>query len=737
KTGSTITLKCDASDANQQANTLSVNAWAGECSSGNCFATRSWTYASGSAMTYSGNTFTKDITITSPAGTSVAATCQATDSLGAGSNWGDAYPLCVVNQCQNPPSITINSIAPNPSGVGKVTVTFTADRALRGDPTVKIKPGSQIGGTSEITASFVSKNGNSYVYEFNVAPSSMSGIADVGVNGNYDDSGNNCDFSQIAQMSIDTTPPTTSIRCDGGLCASTPYSKPVTITLTCSDATGCASTRYAIGSGAFQSYAGQFVIASSGAHSISYMSTDTVGNAEQAKIQIVRAYLAPCRVPAEEPECQSGRIEEEVVFKLKLDSTNILSGATFNSNFYCFLRDKQTKAFSRSCRISPNSFYVIIDRSTVKEKNYFDFSSYQSADLLTERYYTTSETLNIGSYSYPVSNKWTFPIDTRIFQSEVCAGGQDADSGLGGEDCGNFSVSNSQFLVDATFPDFGVTVPATLDGTGAPNFTKLMPINFEAVPYSKTAFTSIPCTGVNCRVEFSFVPFDQWAGNAPKTANWNEFEKAYVPQTIDVASNSFSCDSYKTLFIRATKVGGETAEVTKPFFVNCDTKLTVIPLEKRVVLGAFPGRSFNVTAWNPSNSDKIFELAATTTNPNGHPLQWTNFDCAGEFGCEAGPVPGDAWLTDDDKARLTAPSLTSRQVSVSVATAAKSGQFPITFVATENGNSYSTVGTLLIFAEGLNEFAAWQLGALVLIVIALLYYSDFFSTGRGMKKKKR
>ncbi len=290
-------------------------------------------------------------------------------------------------------------------------------------------------------------------------------------------------------------------------------------------------------------------------------------------------------------------------------------------------------------------------------------------------------------------------------------------------------------MPDVSFPDLGVTVPRTTDGLNNANFTKLMPINFETTVTLKGQLTSTQCEGTGCRVEFGFAP-DQ----LNKVAQWNEFEKAYVPNVVDVASNNFECDKYKTLFVKAIKQGGPDSGLEgtaqKDFFINCDTKLTVVPLEKRVVLGAQPGKSFNVTAWNPGNTDKTFEVAATTTESNGFPLPWTLFQCE-SAGCEAGPVAGDPWLTNDDKARLTAPSLTSRSVTVFVATAAKSGAFPITFVATANGNSYSAVGTLLIFAEGLDEFAAWQLAGLMMIVIAVLYYSDFSMAKTANRRKKK
>ncbi len=106
--GNTISIACDATDTQQASSTLTVKGWAGECATGNCQATRSWT--SGSGITYyngdsgdtltysSGNTFSRTITINQPLDTAIAATCQAVDSQGAMSGFADAYPVCTV-QC--------------------------------------------------------------------------------------------------------------------------------------------------------------------------------------------------------------------------------------------------------------------------------------------------------------------------------------------------------------------------------------------------------------------------------------------------------------------------------------------------------------------------------------------------------------------------------------------------------------------------------------------------------------
>ncbi len=434
--GSTITVKCTASDANQAANSLSVRAWAGECTGSNCFATRSW--ATGSGTTYlnganmdapnNGGTFTKQLTITSPVGTSIAATCQATDSLGGQSNWGDAYPICRVNNCQNPPILTVNSISPNPSRAGKVNITFTADRALPSQPYLLLKPGSQSSGTLTYEASFVSKNGNTYTFEIDINGNYVNGIADISVGGQYQEQGNQCDYSQIAQMTIDTQPPATSIRCPTLACSSRIYTPSASVSLACSDATGCSVTQFSVNSESWQTYTGTFVLSSNGRHTVKFRSNDTLGNLEQEKSQDINVYLPPCRVPAEEPTCfPSGRIEEEVRMKVAFDKTSVLKGARLNSRIYCFMRDKVTKQKTRECELDPYNLRIIIDPGTAKQKDYFNYyrsSSYYAykpaydyqdvQKFLSELANTTSGSYRIDNVQYSFSKNWILPIEKHI-----------------------------------------------------------------------------------------------------------------------------------------------------------------------------------------------------------------------------------------------------------------------------------------------------------------------------------
>ena len=72
---------------------------------------------------------------------------------------------------------------------------------------------------------------------------------------------------------------------------------------------------------------------------------------------------------------------------------------------------------------------------------------------------------------------------------------------------------------------------------------------------------------------------------------------------------------------------------------------------------------------------------------------------------------------------------------IRVPSAVRSGSFPVVFQATDNNDSkkYSATGTILIFAESLDEFAVWQLIVLGGAAIAVIY----FAAGRQKKTKSK
>jgi predicted extracellular nuclease len=90
----------------------------------------------------------------------------------------------------------------------------------------------------------------------------------------------------IVGLALDSAPPVTTATVSGAtnpLCPADCYAGSATVTLSASDATGVASTQYSINGGALQNYTGPFVITADGTSTVSFFSTDTLGNVEPAQ----------------------------------------------------------------------------------------------------------------------------------------------------------------------------------------------------------------------------------------------------------------------------------------------------------------------------------------------------------------------------------------------------------------------------------------------------------------------
>jgi len=95
------------------------------------------------------------------------------------------------------------------------------------------------------------------------------------------------------------TPPVTSIFCNGDDCLSSVYSNLVTISWTCSDDTGCASTKYCVDAdntcvpSIVYDSADDPVIFNLGSNNVRFFSVDIDGNIEDTKSQVVSITSAP------------------------------------------------------------------------------------------------------------------------------------------------------------------------------------------------------------------------------------------------------------------------------------------------------------------------------------------------------------------------------------------------------------------------------------------------------------
>jgi peptidoglycan/xylan/chitin deacetylase (PgdA/CDA1 family) len=108
--------------------------------------------------------------------------------------------------------------------------------------------------------------------------------------------------TQVIQAPADTTPPTTTIGCNGAACASSPYVASVTVTLSATDSggSGVDKTYYTTdGSTPTTSstvYSGAFTLSTPGTYNVQFFSTDKAGNAEQVESQQIKVVPVTTKV---------------------------------------------------------------------------------------------------------------------------------------------------------------------------------------------------------------------------------------------------------------------------------------------------------------------------------------------------------------------------------------------------------------------------------------------------------
>jgi peptidoglycan/xylan/chitin deacetylase (PgdA/CDA1 family) len=112
----------------------------------------------------------------------------------------------------------------------------------------------------------------------------------------WDHAGNVASGSQVVH--VDSTPPASSIACDGGACSTETYSSPVTVTLAASDdagGSGVAAIRYTLDgsdpTASSPAYTGPF--AASATTTVKYRAWDVAGNVEATASRLIQVAEAP------------------------------------------------------------------------------------------------------------------------------------------------------------------------------------------------------------------------------------------------------------------------------------------------------------------------------------------------------------------------------------------------------------------------------------------------------------
>jgi peptidoglycan/xylan/chitin deacetylase (PgdA/CDA1 family) len=112
----------------------------------------------------------------------------------------------------------------------------------------------------------------------------------------------NAEATKSQTIQIDTTAPTSSIACDGAGCSSSPYSSPVSVSLSATDAggSGVAAIRYTLDgsdpSPASSAYASPFTV--SATTTVKFRAYDVAGNAEATQTRLIEVDQPPADTTA-------------------------------------------------------------------------------------------------------------------------------------------------------------------------------------------------------------------------------------------------------------------------------------------------------------------------------------------------------------------------------------------------------------------------------------------------------
>ena len=192
----------------------------------------------------------------------------------------------------------------------------------------------------------------------------------------------------------DTTPPTTSIACNGATCSSGIwYSSDITVSLSCSDAgSGCnpnTSPGYCFDQlgtcNVNKLYVGTFIISSEGVNYVRYNSTDNAGNMETMHVQPLDLDKTP---PTSSILCNSAACSANTypsAVTVSLSCSDALSGCASNNPSYCVDQSNTctpSTPYSSTFSVStPGSNYVRF-RSTDEAGN-VEITNYQVINILS------------------------------------------------------------------------------------------------------------------------------------------------------------------------------------------------------------------------------------------------------------------------------------------------------------------------------------------------------------------
>lgn len=203
---------------------------------------------------------------------------------------------------------------------------------------VTLSAGDGTGG-SGVAATYYTTDGSTpttsstpYTGAFSVAQTSTVKFFSV-------DTAGNAEAVKSQAVQIDGVKPSTSITCNGGACASTRYTTPVSVALTATDNAGGAgvdktyyTTDGSTPTASSPVYAGPFTLASTA--TVSFFSVDKAGNAEAVKAQTIQvdAVAPTTTIQCNSTTCSTGWYRSSV--SITLSATDNAGGSGVSAIYY-------------------------------------------------------------------------------------------------------------------------------------------------------------------------------------------------------------------------------------------------------------------------------------------------------------------------------------------------------------------------------------------------------------------
>ncbi|MDI6721276.1 MAG: hypothetical protein QMD85_02710, partial [Candidatus Aenigmarchaeota archaeon] len=331
-------------------------------------------------------------------------------------------------------------------------------------------------------------------------------------------------FSGVTEFRVDEVVPESSALCNGDLCAEDPeyYTEDVVLTFDSIDdgGSGLREVRYSVDGAPDEIYNPEspHVFSDHGHYFVEYWATDNAGNAEERRILalfinkniLVQDLVVDLKFM--KLECEDGECEEEEIKNIKIRKLD--EDVNFFAYVSCYTIDQDTGDRLEDCAEGATEITSFeIDTKSGKR------------DYLTEAGWVQEDNWD------EERGAWRFPIDTIIYRSnaKVCANHNDVP----GCDQDQYLTFDGDVTIDVTYPDLqNFIVPAT--DTGAPNFTRSMPIWFNSVVNIAPAATpAYKCQKNDCLVFYRINDGEE------SGAKWDDFAKAYSARP---ASNGLECD---------------------------------------------------------------------------------------------------------------------------------------------------------------------------------------------------